>query len=98
MTEDWSVSGVSALRLRLGEPASTEPELFALDAPHSLTTIALALTARTKAQEDQLAKEEHALVEPFSPLFVYPIYGEEETIFGYKGLDIDVRRGIPAFV
>ncbi|BGP54026.1 hypothetical protein JCM8202_003025 [Rhodotorula sphaerocarpa] len=64
MTEDWSVSGVSALRLRL---------------------------ARTKAQEEQLAKEEHALVEPFSPLFVYPIYGEEETIFGYKGLDIDYR-------
>ncbi|POY70240.1 putative Histone acetyltransferase [Rhodotorula taiwanensis] len=64
MTEDWSASGVEALRLRL---------------------------ARTKAQEEQLESQEHALVEPFSPIFVYPIYGEEETIFGYKGLDIDYR-------
>ncbi|GAA5951883.1 hypothetical protein JCM8115_005265 [Rhodotorula mucilaginosa] len=64
MTEDWSVSALSALRLRL---------------------------ARTKAQEAQLTQEEHKLVEPFSPLFVYPIYGEEETIFGFKGLDIDYR-------
>lgn len=54
----------------------------------SLTCVTL---ARTKAQEAQLTQEEHKLVEPFSPLFVYPIYGEEETIFGFKGLDIDVR-------
>lgn len=38
-----------------------------------------------------MTQEEHKLVEPFSPLFVYPIYGEEETIFGFKGLDMDVR-------
>ncbi|GAA5830264.1 hypothetical protein JCM11251_001287 [Rhodosporidiobolus azoricus] len=29
--------------------------------------------------------------EPFAPTFVYPIFGEEETIFGYKDLDIDYR-------
>ncbi|KII89281.1 hypothetical protein PLICRDRAFT_109895 [Plicaturopsis crispa FD-325 SS-3] len=28
---------------------------------------------------------------PFHPTFTYPIYGEEETIYGYDGLRIDLR-------
>ncbi len=32
------------------------------------------------------------LVEPFGPKFTYPIFGDKETIFGYKGLNIEVRR------
>lgn len=68
---------------------------IALRRVETLTTICEA-TARTKAQEEELESQEHALVEPFSPIFVYPIYGEEETIFGYKGLDIDVSRIRPA--
>ncbi|GAA6009078.1 hypothetical protein JCM10207_004085 [Rhodosporidiobolus poonsookiae] len=47
--------------------------------------------SRSKAQVAQLDEEEHVLVEPFSPTFVYPIFGEQETIFGYKGLEIDYR-------
>jgi hypothetical protein len=27
----------------------------------------------------------------FHPSFTYPIYGEEEKVYGYKDLDIDVR-------
>ena len=30
-------------------------------------------------------------VHEFHPKFTYPIFGEEERIFGYKGLEIDVR-------
>ena len=30
-------------------------------------------------------------VHEFHPTFTYPIFGEEERIFGYKGLNIDVR-------
>ncbi|KAH7103851.1 histone acetyltransferase type B catalytic subunit [Auriculariales sp. MPI-PUGE-AT-0066] len=32
-----------------------------------------------------------ATEQPFHPLFTYPIYGEEEKIYGYKDLKIDLR-------
>jgi len=48
---------------------------------------------RSKAETAALAEEDQALVEPFAPVFVYPIFGDEETIFGYQGLEIDVRNG-----
>ncbi|GAA5848528.1 hypothetical protein JCM8547_004540 [Rhodosporidiobolus lusitaniae] len=47
--------------------------------------------ARSKAQTAALSEEEHELVDSFAPTFVYPIFGEQETIFGYKGLEIDYR-------
>jgi hypothetical protein len=28
---------------------------------------------------------------PFNPTFTYPIFGEKEKIYGYKGLQIEVR-------
>lgn len=32
------------------------------------------------------------MAEPsFNPEFTYPIFGDKEKIFGYKGLDIQVR-------
>ncbi|KAF2836760.1 acyl-CoA N-acyltransferase [Patellaria atrata CBS 101060] len=34
------------------------------------------------------SKPTSALEEPFNPTFTYPIFGEEETIFGHKGLRI----------
>lgn len=40
-------------------------------------------------------EEESKLVETFAPVFVYPIFGEEETIFGYQGLEIDVSTLSP---
>ncbi|BGP13849.1 hypothetical protein JCM10213_002487 [Rhodosporidiobolus nylandii] len=46
---------------------------------------------RSNEQTEQLGEEERELVETFAPTFVYPIFGEEETIFGYKGLEIDYR-------
>jgi len=42
-----------------------------------------------------LNEEESKLVETFAPVFVYPIFGEEETIFGYQGLEIDVSTLSP---
>lgn len=48
-------------------------------------------SARSKAQTADLQEGEQDLVQPFAPTFVYPIFGEEEKIFGYKGLEIDVR-------
>lgn len=35
-------------------------------------------------------EEELAAIEPFHPDFTYPIFGEQEKIFGYRGLDIKV--------
>jgi hypothetical protein len=39
---------------------------------------------------DVLEGDEVVTQEPFSPAFTYPIFGEKETIFGYRGLDIKV--------
>jgi histone acetyltransferase 1 len=33
------------------------------------------------------------ILHEFPPQFTYPIFGEEERIFGYKGLEIDVKFG-----
>ncbi|GAA5852723.1 hypothetical protein JCM3766R1_000355 [Sporobolomyces carnicolor] len=48
---------------------------------------------RSKAEKDKCAasKEDARLVTPFEPTFVYPIFGQEETIFGYRNLKIDLR-------
>lgn len=29
---------------------------------------------------------------PFNPAFTYPIFGEKEKIYGYKGLQVEVRQ------
>jgi len=55
-----------------------------------LTSPPPSLLARTKEEVAALSEEEEKLVETFAPVFVYPIFGEEETIFGYQGLEIDV--------
>ena len=34
---------------------------------------------------------EPEVIHSFHPTFTYPIFGEEERIFGYKGLEIDIR-------
>ncbi|WVQ78755.1 histone acetyltransferase type B catalytic subunit [Cryptococcus sp. DSM 104549] len=46
---------------------------------------------RTPDDEDVLMLEEEQAIEPFNPAFTYPIFGEHEKIFGYKGLDIKLR-------
>jgi hypothetical protein len=45
---------------------------------------------RSKEDTKQLAEDEIPLVDDFTPTFVYPIFGQEETIFGHKGLSIEV--------
>lgn len=32
------------------------------------------------------------LLEPFHPTFTYPIFGDKEVIFGYKGLKVRVSH------
>jgi hypothetical protein len=43
---------------------------------------------RSPEDENSLAEDESYL--DFHPSFTYPIYGEEEKIYGYKDLEIDV--------
>jgi histone acetyltransferase 1 len=53
---------------------------------------------RSPIDADVLEGDELVTSEPFSPAFTYPIFGEKEQIFGYRGLDIKVRsaaRGCP---
>jgi len=39
---------------------------------------------------ESLLNEDIRVIEPFHPTFTYPIFGEHEKIFGYKGLNINV--------
>jgi len=55
------------------------------DANESLTL------SLVRSQEDKKALWEDESYETFHPSFTYPIYGEDEKIYGYKDLVIDLR-------
>ncbi|KAF9654079.1 histone acetyltransferase type B catalytic subunit [Thelephora ganbajun] len=44
-----------------------------------------------RSQKDKESLAETESYENFSPTFTYPIYGEDEKIYGYKNLTIDLR-------
>lgn len=46
---------------------------------------------RSEEDTKALLAKDKSLTSDFAPAFVYPIFGEEETIFGYKDLEINVR-------
>ncbi|WVF66901.1 histone acetyltransferase type B catalytic subunit [Kwoniella sp. CBS 6097] len=46
---------------------------------------------RDPEDEEVLYREERQAIEPFNPAFTYPIFGEHEKIFGYKGLEIQLQ-------
>ncbi|ODN76816.1 histone acetyltransferase type B catalytic subunit [Cryptococcus amylolentus CBS 6039] len=46
---------------------------------------------RAPHDADVLSREEVQAIEPFNPSFTYPIFGDTEKIFGYKGLDIKLQ-------
>ncbi|KAH8913389.1 acyl-CoA N-acyltransferase, partial [Atractiella rhizophila] len=47
--------------------------------------------SRAKNSARSLQGEDKELLASFHPTFVYPIFGQEELIPGYKGLEIDLR-------
>lgn len=50
----------------------------------------LTIPVRSPIDADVLEGDEVAVEEPFNPVFTYPIFGEQEKIFGYQGLNIQV--------
>ncbi|PLW58306.1 hypothetical protein PCANC_00808 [Puccinia coronata f. sp. avenae] len=46
--------------------------------------------ARGKAASAQLPPKEQHLITSFHPRFVYPLFGEEEIIYGYEDLDVQL--------
>ncbi|WVR03957.1 histone acetyltransferase type B catalytic subunit [Kwoniella sp. DSM 27419] len=46
---------------------------------------------RAPEDEDVLQYEDRQVIESFNPSFTYPIFGEHEKLFGYKGLDIQLK-------
>lgn len=49
------------------------------------------ISVRSTDQTDDLSQTEQHLITAFHPKFVYPIFGQEETIYGYQDLDLQVR-------
>lgn len=45
---------------------------------------------RAPEDAESLKRDELHLVSSFHPKFVYPIFGEEEQIYGYEDLEIEV--------
>ncbi|CAK9787123.1 histone acetyltransferase type B [Cutaneotrichosporon oleaginosum] len=46
---------------------------------------------RPDEEDAQLKGADRAAVEPFHPTFTYPIFGDQEKIFGYRDLSIQLR-------
>ncbi|KAK4699802.1 histone acetyltransferase 1, partial [Phenoliferia sp. Uapishka_3] len=71
---------------------ASRPPSKLLTKPLSLSlslSLSLFLPVRSAEEVAQLSPEEQEqLVSSFSPAFVYPIFGQEETIFGYRSLSI----------
>ena len=60
-----------------------------------LTQYRRSLYVTVRSAQDALSvidedPEARALL-PFGPAFTYPIFGEKEKIYGYKGLQVEVR-------
>lgn len=70
------------------------PSVCALVRPsygHEPALLMLRLAVRAPEDEASLRRDEQHLVSAFHPKFVYPIFGEEEQIYGYEDLDIQAR-------
>ncbi|MBW0496393.1 hypothetical protein O181_036108 [Austropuccinia psidii MF-1] len=63
-----------------------DPERWANDGTGALSL----RLARRKDEVGRLSRSEHHLLTSFHPNFVYPIFGQEETIYGYEDLDIQL--------
>lgn len=50
------------------------------------------MSVRSPLDADVLEGDEIATCEAFHPEFTYPIFGEQEKIFGYEGLSIKASR------
>lgn len=48
------------------------------------------ISVRSGEDADALEGSDRVLIEPFNPTFTYPIFGDQEKIFGYRGLEIKV--------
>lgn len=57
----------------------------------SVLTPRALLSGRDAVDSSLLSSDaELASIQPFSPVFTYPIFGEEQKVYGYQGLDIKV--------
>jgi histone acetyltransferase 1 len=61
-----------------------------LTSPQGYTNSNDAITISLVAPSSTGVRKLHS----FSPKFTYPIFGDEEQIFGYKGLNISLRYNI----
>lgn len=77
--EEWLTESNEAVSLQLGAYCTIPLDLVKLKCP-----------VRALEDSDALQDEELQITEPFQPQFTYPIFGEQERIFGYKGLDVKV--------
>ncbi|KAJ2580245.1 histone acetyltransferase 1, partial [Coemansia sp. RSA 1836] len=78
----WAAESNSAVFIQLVSGETVEGVLRALDTDLSQDV--------DEEEEDDEEEEGGADVIQFHPTFTYPIYGEHERVFGYKGLRISL--------
>ena len=74
----WAADANEALHLSLGTFLPPAPTRRATNLP----------PVRATADQATLDQREH--YEGFNPCFTYPLFGEDEKIYGYRDLRIDV--------
>ncbi|KAJ2879102.1 histone acetyltransferase 1, partial [Coemansia asiatica] len=81
----WATETNSALYIQLGNADTADAVLKALEK----NVAEIKQEADDEDNEDD--GEDGADVIQFHPAFTYPIYGEHERVFGYKGLSINLH-------
>ncbi|KAJ1882790.1 histone acetyltransferase 1 [Coemansia sp. RSA 1722] len=80
----WVTETNSALNIHLGNADTAEAVLQALEKD-------AAADANQDSADEEEEEESGADIIQFHPAFTYPIYGEHERVFGYKGLAINLH-------
>lgn len=89
--QEWVADANQAVSLRLGE--------LSLRRYPATSNVLTTVCSIVRDPKDENYKDivgvngDRQLLEPFHPAFTYPIFGDKEVIFGYKGLKVRVSTG-----
>jgi hypothetical protein len=96
--QEWTCDANKAVILTLGPLSRTPPPIDRKFPQPNLVPPPLAVRSAEDALSVIDEDPEARVLLPFQPKFTYPIFGEKELIYGYKGLSVEVsrsRRGGP---
>ncbi|KAI0933501.1 hypothetical protein AcV5_005629 [Taiwanofungus camphoratus] len=76
---------MSTMSARTSTSTADDPALWAADANEALRL------SLVRAKQDRASLTAREAYEGFHPTFTYPIFGEDEKIYGFRGLTVDLK-------